>query len=96
MANNSIGALWRNESKKGTEYFSGNIEIDGQKHKIVVFWNDYKEGDRQPDLKIYPHQEKSQGNRPSSEDREYQGSPQDEQVRGAFGGSYVHDDGLPF
>lgn len=48
-----IGALWLNESKSGTKYMSGSIEIDGVKHKIVVFKNNYKEQEKHPDYKIY-------------------------------------------
>lgn len=54
MADKSIGALWLNESKAGKKYMSGSIEIDGVKHKVVVFKNDYKEEDKHPDYKVYP------------------------------------------
>ena len=50
---NSIGALWINESKKGNKFMSGSVEIDGKTHKIVVFKNSYKEEDKHPDYKIY-------------------------------------------
>jgi len=48
-----IGALWQNLSKSGNKYLSGSIEIDGTKHKIVVFANSYKEKETHPDYKIY-------------------------------------------
>ena len=48
----SIGALWLNESKKGNKYMSGNIEIDGVKHKILIFKNT-KTKDEQPDYRIF-------------------------------------------
>ena len=48
-----IGALWLNKSKAGNDYLSGNIEIDGTKHKIVIFANSYKEQEKHPDYKIY-------------------------------------------
>ena len=52
--NESIGALWLNESKDGKKYFSGIVTIGGDTHKIVVFKNNYKEEDKHPDYKIYP------------------------------------------
>jgi uncharacterized protein (DUF736 family) len=49
----SIGALWLKESKSGTKFFSGNIEIDGKKIAIVIFRNTKKpEGSKQPDYRI--------------------------------------------
>ena len=56
MEKNDIGALWVKEGKKG-KFFSGNVEIDGQKVDIVIFKNTYKEeGSRQPDYKILKSQ----------------------------------------
>lgn len=52
----NIGALWLNKSKKGQRYMSGQIEIDGKKHKIVVFKNKYKDEDKHPDYRIFPSQ----------------------------------------
>ena len=49
--NESIGALWRKEGKNG-EYFSGNIEVNGEKINIVIFPNTKKEKETQPDLRI--------------------------------------------
>ena len=46
------GALWLNESKSGTKYMSGSIELDGVVTKIVVFKNSYKEQDKHPDYVI--------------------------------------------
>lgn len=48
------GAMWWHTSQKGTRYLSGNIEIDGKKHQIVMFENSYKEQEKHPDYKIYP------------------------------------------
>lgn len=54
MANreDKLGALWQKTSSKG-DYFSGVIEIAGEKHEIVVFANGFKEKDSQPDWVIY-------------------------------------------
>ena len=57
MADDSIGALWLKEGKKG-EYFTGNVVIDGEKHSIVIFKNDYKKEDKHPDYKIYRQKER--------------------------------------
>lgn len=51
----NIGALWVKDSKSGNKFMSGVVEIDGEKHQIVVFENTHKkEGSNQPDYKIYP------------------------------------------
>ena len=49
----SLGALWVSATKDGKKYLSGEIAIDGQKTKIVVFKNNYKEEDKHPDYKIF-------------------------------------------
>jgi uncharacterized protein (DUF736 family) len=65
MANESIGALWIKESEKG-EYMSGVVEVNGEKHPIVVFKNTYKEKENQPDYRILP--KKKTGEAKPSED----------------------------
>lgn len=45
----SIGALWTRISKSGTEYLSGTI--NGV--KVVVYKNNYKKEEKQPDFRIY-------------------------------------------
>lgn len=59
--NESIGALWMNESKDGKKYMSGSVTIGGATHKIVVFKNNYKEEDKHPDYKIYPSKPRDGG-----------------------------------
>lgn len=51
MADDSMGALWIKDGKNG-KYMSGVVEIDGVKHNIVVFKNNYKERENQPDYRI--------------------------------------------
>lgn len=51
MSEKSIGGLWQKESSRG-QYFSGQIEINGEKHNFVAFAND-KQNDRQPDYRIF-------------------------------------------
>jgi len=48
-----IGALWLRMSKNGAEYMSGAIEIDGVKHQIVAFKNNYKKSEKHPDYRIF-------------------------------------------
>lgn len=55
--NQSIGALWFNKGKK-QNYMTGQIEIDEKQYKIVVFKNNYKQEDNQPDYRIYFKAEK--------------------------------------
>lgn len=53
MAEKSVGALWSKKSGKGADFFTGNIEIEGVKHPIVVFYNAKKDKENQPDWHIY-------------------------------------------
>ena len=53
-----IGGLWSYTSKAGEDYMSGSIEIEGKKHKFVVFKNKYKQQDNHPDYKIFPERDK--------------------------------------
>lgn len=54
----SIGAMWLKTSKAGNKFMSGVVEVDGVKTKIVVFKNDRKENEKQPDYKIYLSEDK--------------------------------------
>jgi len=50
---NFVGGLWKQESVNGKKYLQGNIEIDGVKHRISVWKNNFKEeGDKKPDYQI--------------------------------------------
>lgn len=58
---NKIGALWINE-KNGKKYMSGDVTIDGQQVRIVVFKNTYKEeGTKQPDYNILISERRDDG-----------------------------------
>ena len=41
MKRRDIGALWTKQSIKG-QYFSGDIDLDGKRTKIVIFANGFK------------------------------------------------------
>ena len=57
---NNIGALWKKENEKG-EFFTGHIKLDNdEKIKIVVFKNNYKNKDTQPDYQILKAREQKQ------------------------------------
>ena len=47
-----LGALWAKTGERG-DYFTGELEIDGVKQKIVVFANGFKDADNKPDFIIY-------------------------------------------
>tara|TARA_R100000008_G_C3575499_1_gene165004 strand:+ start:929 stop:1207 length:279 start_codon:yes stop_codon:yes gene_type:complete len=51
-----LGALWRREGKNQT-FLSGKIKVtdSGEEREIsvVVFKNNYKENDRQPDFRVF-------------------------------------------
>lgn len=47
------GALWLKNGKKG-KFLSGQIEINGEKHGVLIFKNKNKrEGTKQPDYQIF-------------------------------------------
>ena len=52
MANKKIGALWSKTTSEGQEYFSGVISDLRGEIQIVVFKNDKKESENQPDYDI--------------------------------------------
>jgi len=58
MAMTKLGALWKN--KNGKDMFSGVIEIDDKKTRIVVFANGFKDDDKKPDYIIYLSEDQAQ------------------------------------
>lgn len=61
MANEKdMGALWLKTSKSGDKFFSGTVEINGEKHGIVIFKNNYKQKENQPDYRIFPQRERGE------------------------------------
>jgi len=73
-----IGALWLSQGKKGN-FLSGRIELDAENEiRVIVFKNDFKEKDNQPDYIIYEPQaeEQAQAERQSAE-RKFQASDDD-------------------
>ncbi len=49
-----LGALWKRTSKGGMQYLAGHvIGSDGKTRKVVVFRNDKKTADNQPDYRMY-------------------------------------------
>lgn len=63
--NKNMGALWIKTSKNGNKFFSGVVEMDGKKKKIVIFKNNRKEKDNQPDYQIFESQPMGQENNAS-------------------------------
>ena len=55
--NDEVGALWKRKSKGGMTYLAGHVKYDelGREvtSKVVVFSNDKKTNDKQPDYRIY-------------------------------------------
>lgn len=49
---NNIGALWVKEGQKG-DFYKGYITLDnGEKLNVVMFKNNYKKSEKQPDFQI--------------------------------------------
>lgn len=44
--------LWKKQSKKGTNYYSGKVVIEDKEYNLAIFKNN-KEKDTQPDLMLY-------------------------------------------
>ncbi len=62
---NRIGALWLGETRNGKRMMSGRIELtENQEIRVLVFKNDYKETESQPDYVIYePENREDNSNR---------------------------------
>ena len=52
MANRKIGALWSKKTGEGKEYFTGVISDLRGEIQIVIFKNDKKQSENQPDCDI--------------------------------------------
>jgi uncharacterized protein (DUF736 family) len=61
MANKKIGALWSKKTGDGKEYFTGVISDLRGGIQIVVFKNDKKENENQPDYDILLSEPKQEG-----------------------------------
>ena len=48
---NELGCLWQKSGAKG-DYFTGTLEINGEKIAIVAFRNGNKKSDKSPDWRI--------------------------------------------
>lgn len=51
MQDNSIGALWVKQGKAGP-FYSGYVEIEGQRVEIVAFKNDNSKNPKAPSIRI--------------------------------------------
>ena len=67
MNNRDIGALWSKTSKAGRDYMTGTIEINGVRHELVLFKNDRKTKDNQPDWQIFPREPRPELNENGTE-----------------------------
>jgi len=85
--NDKIGALWERVGNKGP-WMSGEIEIDGVKHSVVVFKNTFKEKDTQPDWNILKSKPREGG--------QQRPAPQEQQTRSYHPVADVDDESVPF
>lgn len=46
------GALWLHKTKTDKPFFTGEIEINGEKMRVFVFKNNMKESDKHPDWNV--------------------------------------------
>ena len=54
-----VFVLWRQKSKEGNEYLSGNIS-DEDKAKLVGFFNTNKKNPNEPDIRVFTQTEKKE------------------------------------
>lgn len=57
MEKEKLGALWVKSGPKG-DFFTGEVEIDGVKTKLVIFQNGFKDSEKKPDWIIFKSQPK--------------------------------------
>ena len=84
MAEQSIGALWVKEGKKG-KYFTGVVELGDRKVKVVVFKNGYKDKENQPDWRIF-----------ESKPMEQRSGGAEKRAKEVLGAADFEDDPIPF
>jgi len=48
-----VGSFWVRQTKKGDQYLSGKVVIDGKVHNLHIYKNAYYEGNGQPMFKGY-------------------------------------------
>lgn len=49
-----VGALWKQQSGKGTKYLSGHVKDEsGNQQRVVVFANKDKKNQKAPDFRMY-------------------------------------------
>jgi len=58
--NNKIGALWLKTSVKGNKFMSGEIELNNEKFRVVVFKNDKDGVETRPDYQIFLSEDQEQ------------------------------------
>jgi hypothetical protein len=63
----SAGALWVKKAKSGAEYFSGSIEMNGEKVKVVGFWARDKKTEKHPDINLQVAEEMATKPAPTKE-----------------------------
>jgi uncharacterized protein (DUF736 family) len=62
------GALWKKTDKKGTSYLSGDIKVsETQKVSVLIYKNDKKTAEKQPDYRVFTLVEDAPKEEPTSE-----------------------------
>jgi len=51
--NRELGALWRETSSGGLQYYSGHVKVNGEVIKLVAYANSNKKNDKEPDVRVY-------------------------------------------
>lgn len=85
--NDNIGALWIKENQKG-DFYKGFITLENEeKINIVVFKNNYKKNEKQPDFQILK-------SKPLDADKEYE--KEERKAKQEENNAVINENDLPF
>lgn len=59
--NTNTGAVWKTTSKRGLEYLSGKVNVEGKDYQVAMFINDKKGNEKAPDYRIVIDEPREQG-----------------------------------
>ncbi len=57
--NERLGGLWTQKAKSGKKYITGTVKINGVETKLIIFPNERKENENQPDFNVYLKEDKA-------------------------------------
>lgn len=58
--NRELGALWKETSSSGLQYYKGHVKINGEVFKLVAYANSNKKNEKEPDVRVYKESPKKE------------------------------------